>query len=226
MELRKIIKLLVSFSAFMLLTIVVASADSGVVLPSDGLNHRAGPGTQYGIIQAFPQGTILNVESIENGWVKCTYNSKTGYVSAQYLNIRKDNVADRNGTTISRDGVTGKDIVDFASTFLGTPYRYGGATPAGFDCSGLVYYTYKHFGINLNRTSYGQATDGIWVSKDNLQLGDILCFGSGSNINHVGIYVGDGMFIHSPQTGEVVKYTSIYGSYFGNRFVTARRIIY
>lgn len=210
----------------MLLTMIIASADSGVVLPNDGLNQRSGPGTNYSILQAFPKGTILNVESVENGWVKCTYNSKTGYVSAQYLNIRKDNVADRNGTNISRDGVTGKDIVDFAATFLGTPYRYGGASPSGFDCSGLVYYTYKNFGINLNRTSSGQALNGIWVSKDNLQVGDILCFGSGSNINHVGIYAGDGMFIHSPQTGDVVKYTSIYSSYFANRFVTARRIIY
>jgi len=140
-ELRKIIKTGITFAATLLMTCIVASADTGVVLPSDGLNHRSGPGTNYSIVQAFPYGTVLNIESVENGWVKCTYNGKTGYVSSQYLSIRKDDVVNRSGSNVDRNGVTGQTILDYASTFLGTPYVYGGASPSGFDCSGLVYYT-------------------------------------------------------------------------------------
>ena len=72
----------------------------------------------------------------------------------------------------------------------------------------------------------GQAQNGIAVSKSQLQPGDIILFGSASNINHAGIYAGNGMFIHSPQTGDVVKYTALNSGYYANRFVCARRIIY
>jgi len=225
-ELRKIIKTGITFAATLLMTCIVASADTGVVLPSDGLNHRSGPGTNYSIVQAFPYGTVLNIESVENGWVKCTYNGKTGYVSSQYLSIRKDDVVNRSGSNVDRNGVTGQTILDYASTFLGTPYVYGGASPSGFDCSGLVYYTYKNNGYTLNRTAAGQAQNGIAVSKENLQVGDIILFGSGGYINHAGIYAGNGMFIHSPQTGDVVKYTPLNSGYYANRFICARRIIY
>ena len=226
MELRKIVKLGISFAAAMMLSCIIASADTGVVMPADGLNQRSGPGTEYSILQEFPKGTILNVESVENGWVKCTHNSITGYVSGQYLTIRKDNGSDRAGYTALRSGSAGQNVVDYAATFLGTPYVYGGTSPSGFDCSGLVYYTYKQLGYTLNRTAAGQAQNGIAVSKAQLQPGDIILFGSASNINHAGIYAGNGMFIHSPQTGDVVKYTALNSGYYANRFVCARRIIY
>lgn len=223
MELRKIIKIGLVFAATMLMSCIVASADTGVVLPSDGLNHRAGPGTNYGVLQAFPTGTILNIEAVENGWVKCTYNGITGYVSSEYLSIRKGDVADRSGAAVNRNG---QAVADFAAGFIGTPYVYGGTSPNGFDCSGLVYYTYRNFGYVLNRTAAGQAQNGIAVSKENLQPGDIVLFGTPSNIWHAGIYTGGGMFIHSPQTGDVVKYSSLNSGYYANNYVCARRIIY
>lgn len=225
-ELRKIVKLGIAFAAAMMLSCIIASADTGVVTPADGLNHRSGPGTEYSVLQAFPKGTILNIEGVENGWVKCTYNSKTGYVSAQFLNIRKDTNTDRSGSAVLRSGSKGQEVVDYAAQFLGTPYVYGGTSPSGFDCSGLVYYTYKQLGYTLNRTAAGQSLNGIAVSKADLQPGDIILFGSGSGINHAGIYAGNGTFIHSPQTGDVVKYTDLNSGYYANRFVCARRIIY
>lgn len=226
MELRKIIKTGLIFASAMLLSCIIASADTGIVLPSDGLNHRAGPGTEFGIIQAFPTGTMLNIEAVENGWVKCTYNGLTGYVSSEYLSIRKDGVVDRSGMAVDRNGVTGQQVLDFAAQFIGTPYRYGGSSPAGFDCSGLVYYTYKNMGYTLNRTASGQAQNGIWVAKEDLQIGDIVLFGTPSNIWHAGIYAGDGMFIHSPQSGDRVKYSPLNSGYYAGNYVTARRIIY
>lgn len=101
-------------------------------------------------------------------------------------------------------------IIAYASNFLGTKYVWGGTSPnPGFDCSGFTQYVYRHFGISLDRTTYGQINDGQKVSKDQLQPGDLVFFGSSSNPHHVGIYVGNGMYIHAPETGDVVKVSSL-----------------
>ena len=110
---------------------------------------------------------------------------------------------------------SGQDIVNYAKQFIGVPYVWGGSSPSGFDCSGLVQYVYKHFGINLPRTTSGQITAGVAVSRNSLQLGDLIFPSTG----HVAIYVGNGQMIHAPQPGEKVKITSIYA------FYTARRIL-
>ncbi|APQ96702.1 C40 family peptidase [Clostridium botulinum] len=103
-----------------------------------------------------------------------------------------------------------------AYKYLGTPYVWGGTTPAGFDCSGFVQYVYRHsVGIELPRDTYGQINVGTPVSQSNLQPGDLVFPHTG----HVGIYVGNGQIIHSPQTGDVVKVSSIW------QFYAARRII-
>jgi len=122
---------------------------------------------------------------------------------------------------------TGQDIVNFAETFLGVPYVYGGTSPSGFDCSGLVYYCYKHFGYSLNRTAAGLAYNGTAVSATALQVGDIILFTStdGSYVGHTGIYIGGGQFIHAPHTGDVVKISNLSDSYYTNHYYGARRII-
>ncbi|MDI6617480.1 MAG: NlpC/P60 family protein [Clostridiales bacterium] len=110
----------------------------------------------------------------------------------------------------SRDGsapISSNAIVEYAAGFLGTPYVRGGSTPAGFDCSGFTKYVFSHFGVNLNRRAADQASQGSAVSSDNLQPGDLVFFGNPAY--HVGIYVGNGLFIHSPQTGDVVKIASL-----------------
>ena len=122
---------------------------------------------------------------------------------------------------------TGQDIVNYAETFLGVPYVYGGTSPSGFDCSGLVYYCYKHFGYSVNRTAAGLAYSGTPVSSSSLQVGDVILFTSidGSYVGHTGIYIGNGQFIHAPHTGDVVKISSLSDAYYTNHYWGARRII-
>ena len=96
----------------------------------------------------------------------------------------------------------GQEIADYAQQFLGCDYKYGGLDPeTGFDCSGLVYYVYKHFDIGLNRTAADMAKNGERVPPEELQPGDILLFERGGWIGHAGIYLGDGQYIHSMDVG-------------------------
>ena len=111
--------------------------------------------------------------------------------------------------------VSGNDIVNYAYSFIGIKYVWGGTTPSGFDCSGLTQYVYRHFGINITRTTYTQVNAGRAVSRAELQPGDLVFTSPG----HVGIYVGSGRMLHAPQTGDRVKVSNIWS------FHAARRII-
>lgn len=117
---------------------------------------------------------------------------------------------------------TGEDIVEYAKTFLGYDYVYGGTSPdTGFDCSGFTQYVYAHFGYSISRTSSQQQSDGTEVSsKDDLQAGDILCF-----TGHVGIYIGDGNFIHACNPSKGVIISSLDEEYYTKTYITARRIL-
>ena len=105
--------------------------------------------------------------------------------------------------------VSSSAVVAYASNFIGTPYAWGGNGPSTFDCSGFTSYVFKHFGISLPRTAAGQQGVGVSVAKSDLQPGDLVFFGSPAH--HVGIYVGNGCYIHAPQTGDVVKISSLAG---------------
>lgn len=112
-------------------------------------------------------------------------------------------------------------VVVYASNFRGTPYVWGGTSPRpGFDCSGFVQYVYAHFGIGLGRTTYDQIDEGAPVDKNNLQPGDLVFFGNSSAPHHVGIYIGGNCYIHSPETGDVVKISELTRS----DFCAARRV--
>ncbi len=111
-------------------------------------------------------------------------------------------------------------VVGVAMQYLGTPYVWGGASPSGFDCSGLVMYAFAQIGISLPHSSYAQYGYGSPVSRGDLQPGDIVFF---DGLGHVGIYVGGGSFIHAPHTGDVVKISSLSGWY-ASTYVGARRL--
>ena len=124
------------------------------------------------------------------------------------------------------DNPTVQAIIKMAESFLGTPYVWGGTTPKGFDCSGFVQYIYGKNGYSLTRTTYTQwDNDGTPVAREDLIPGDLVYFGYGNAPSHVGMYVGEGMMIHSPRTGDVVKYTTIESGYYDDCYLGARRIV-
>ena len=119
-------------------------------------------------------------------------------------------------------GSGGSKAVDIAKQYLGTPYVWGGETPDGFDCSGLMQYVYKQMGYDISRTTYTQINDGTAVSKSNLQPGDLVFFGDSSSPHHVGMYIGNGQYLHAPRTGDVVKISNLNDR---TDYAGARRII-
>lgn len=166
---------------------------------SSDLNLRAGASTEANVIKRLPNGYTLDVLGYDNGWIRVSDGSSTGFVKSDYIDLKngKRPVSSVASSTVSGNG---NAVVEYAKQFIGTPYSYGGTDlNNGVDCSGFTYAVYKHFGINLNRVSRDQITDGISVNKENLQPGDLVFFNSGGNssISHVGIYVGNGEYIHS-----------------------------
>ncbi|MEQ8173656.1 MAG: LysM peptidoglycan-binding domain-containing protein [Syntrophomonadaceae bacterium] len=141
----------------------------------------------------------------------------------------ENNDSQESSNPPSRAGgsVLAGQILQTADQHLGTPYRYGGASPGGFDCSGFVMYVFSQYGIDLPRTASDQASVGTHVDKKDLKPGDLVFFNcNGSGISHAGIYSGNGNFIHSssPRSGGVI-YSSLEEGYYLQHYVGARRIL-
>jgi cell wall-associated NlpC family hydrolase len=121
------------------------------------------------------------------------------------------------GTFVDPGGSGHSAVVGIAQRYLGVPYVYGGASPSGFDCSGLTMYCYAQIGIGLGHGATIQQQSSTPVPISALQPGDLVFFGGASYSYHVGIYVGGGSMIHAPHTGAVVSYGSISGAWIGGR---------
>jgi len=211
------------------------------------VNVRNAPGTDNPVVTKLIKNTYVNVLAAEDGWYKISYKDYTGYIHADYLSVNgvvytynEDAEADYDipdqadmvkvASELPSDtasvSVLRQSIVAYAKQYLGVKYVYGGATPDGFDCSGFTSYVFKHFGISLNRSSAGQASNGVKVSKSELLPGDLVLFSRGSkSVGHVGIYIGNGEFIHATSPGNVVSITPLDMDYYVERYAGARNVI-
>lgn len=135
-------------------------------------------------------------------------------------------IIDKNQSSSSSSG-SGSDkasrLISIAKSKLGSPYVWGATGPKSFDCSGLTSWCYKQIGITIPRTSRDQGKAGKYVSKSNLQPGDLIFFNN--PISHVGMYIGNGNMIHAPKPGDVVKIVSIHSNYYTSRYNTSRRFL-
>ena len=206
---------------------VSTTADAALgygLVDTDGssLNMRAAAGTNYDTVASIPGGTVLELEGVDNGWYKITYSGKTGYVSSDYITITTE-----PDVTETASSDLGAQIVAYAEEYLGTPYVLGGNGPNQFDCSGFTKYVYSHFGYTLNRTATDQLQNGVSVSKDELQPGDLVFFKyrTSKPVSHVGIYIGNGEFIHASTNRYVVQIDQMESGHYANVYVYARRII-
>ena len=193
-----------------------AAARKVGMVSTSSLNVRSGPGTSYSKVATLTAGAEVTILGEENGW----YKIDSGYVSADYITLL--DASDPSAALQTR-------IVAYARQFLGYPYVMGSNGPNSFDCSGFVQYVYKNFGYTINRSATQQLKNGVTVAKENLKLGDLVFFNSAgtgaSKATHVGIYIGDGQFVHasSPKVGVVIS--DLYSTYYKKVYTTARRII-
>ena len=205
--------LVISFSS------TTAYADNIKVgtVTADALNVRTEPSTQSDILGLLPYGSSVEIHEHIGSWYKIDFMEQVAYIFGDYVAISEKKAQEEIQADLTA-------LTEIAKLYIGTPYVYGGSSPDGFDCSGFVKYVYSKIGVDLPRTSNGQAKIGTYVTAEQLQPGDIVCFGYGSYIGHVGIYVGDGQFIHAPRRGTTVCYSDINGSY-GGPLKYARRIL-
>ena len=186
-----------------------------MVVTGGTINVRTGPGTNYDKITQVVSGKQVTVVGESNGWYQVTFDSTTGWLLGEYLRDPAD-----------LDGTVGAKVVSMAMPFLGTRYRSGGASPNGFDCSGFTMYLYAQLGYSLPHSATAQYKNcGYAVAKSDLQPGDLVFFSDSSHaIGHVGIYIGNGEFVHAPRTGRDVTVSSLTSGYWAQKYLEARRV--
>lgn len=196
------------------------SVSSGTVkgtVTGNNVNVRTGPGKGYDVLVS------VNTEGVEmldtsGDWYKVRFSSGTeGWVYGDYVST--------GGSVVSRGESLGNKMIDYAQKFLGVRYAWGGSSSSGFDCSGFVKAVYNNFGIDINRVAADQATQGTYVNTSNLRVGDLLFFdtdGGKNYINHVGIYMGNGRFIHASSGAGKVVIDSLWGGFYEKSYMTAR----
>ena len=204
------------------------------LVQADGstLNVRSGPGTSYDKVATLSDNAVVTIVGIDNGWYKIKTSSGTvGYVSSEYMVTCKDSAGSRgDGTTAvaaTSNSSMGQQVVAYAKQFMGVPYVYGGNGPNSFDCSGFTSYIYRHFGYTLNRTASTQLSNGTAVSKSELQPGDLVFFRYNTSYpaSHVGIYIGNGQFIHASTNKYQVQIDQLLTGHYANVYIAARRIL-
>ena len=206
-----------------------------------GVNLRTGPGTSYSVAAVSGNGDRCYIIGINDGWYKVLYKDKTCYIRSDFVELTEipfENPDSPSSPKYYRGGkaignassasavpvsVTGSQILAEAQKYLGCPYRAGGASPSGFDCSGFVYYVLKQLGLSPYRTPSEQYQMGTSVEKTALRVGDLVFFGSG-RITHSGIYAGNGQFIHAPNSRSTISYSDLTTGYWAQNYYGACRV--
>lgn len=198
----------------------VSSGTIKGTVSGSSVNVRTGPGKGYDVC------LTVNSESVDvldnsGDWYKVRFSSGLeGWVYSDYIST--------GGSVVSRGDSLGKQMITYAQKFLGVKYVWGGSSSSGFDCSGFAKTVYNNFGIDINRVAADQAKQGTYVSSSNLRTGDLLFFdtdGGKNYINHVGIYMGDGRFIHASSGAGKVVIDNLWGGFYEKSFMTARTLL-
>ena len=220
--------------------VTVTDVSKTMYVTADTLNVRSTWSASGTLLGTLAKGAAVSVTgTCTNGWVRIDYKGAAAYVSGSYVsdtqpsaggtgsNTGSDTGSDSGSgsTTADGDGL-GAEVANYALSFVGYPYVYGGTSPStGFDCSGLMYYCMNHFGISIARVADDQMNQGTPVSRDQLQAGDLVFFGSGDYASHVGMYISNGNFVHAANPSSGVRISSLNETYYTNRYIGARRIV-
>lgn len=213
---------------------------------SESVNLRKEANTNSEVVTKLSLNTAVDVYAEENGWSKVKVNGNEGYISSSLLSEKKketsrsletprtktsENSSENTKTSQEKETATtvpvsgkGATAVETAKKYIGCSYVYGASGPSSFDCSGFTSYVFKQHGISLNRTAAGQYSNGVAVSRNQLQPGDLVMFGK-SGINHVGIYIGGGQIVHAANKSRGVTTDTINSGYYNNNYVGARRVM-
>lgn len=196
-------------------TVRTAAATGARALPSPLLLRNA-PSEDASTVATLTAEESVFVLGICDGWYKIRSGDLEGYLPTENVVLLKKT----EESTVE----VGELLAELALTYVGYPYVYGGKSPSGFDCSGFMQYIYAQFGYAIERTATAQLANGEEVSREELQAGDIVYFGYGSVATHVGMYIGDGQFVHAstPATGVIVS--SLDESWYAASYLCAHRI--
>lgn len=187
-------------------------------ITGDCVRLRSAPSRTSSVLDYLYRTDTAEVLGVDGEWYKVVCNGKQGYVSSDYVKPVERDLS----VTQSIDYVTvGMKIAEDARNYLDVPYVYGGSSESGFDCSGFTYFLFKKFGFDdFNRTASSQWDVSSSVSKDELEIGDLVFFSStySTSVEHVGLYIGDGQFIHSSSGKGCVTINSMADWYYENHY--------
>jgi peptidoglycan DL-endopeptidase LytE len=185
---------------------------------ADDLNLRDGASLDANVSDVLSSGTSLEVMDYGDTWTKVKNGNEVGYVATRYLSFNQAKASRGSNVQLNR-------LRQVALSLEGSPYRSGGTTPSGFDCSGFTSYVFGQFGVELPRTSSEQFSVGTSVGRDNLQVGDLIFFDTSfsGRISHVGIYVGNNKMIHAATRDVEVSDLDWYFTHY--RYFGAKRVV-
>lgn len=211
------------------------SVDLYLKVATASLNIRSGPGTSYDKVGSLSEGKVVKATGSRDGW----YKIDKGFISADYVKKTDKPTSSSSSSSSSSasaepcsvaPSTTGEAMAQLALQYVGYSYVYGGSKPStGFDCSGLVQYVCAQYGYSINRTASDQLKNGVSVSKSELAPGDLVFFKkpgvkTSKPVTHVGMYIGDGKFVHASDYDTGVKISKLTDSYYTAGYVGARRI--